>query len=285
MEDLINTLINLESINANENNLNIFIDEINNLSKSNTSKKDDMIYRYNLVNKILLLLNKKLIIPYIKPFNLLINKSVAIVGNSRSNLNDEYGKNIDNHDEIIRFNWAVTKNYEKYVGSKETIRISNIECHMGKQHIRQPNGLILDYNLYQKLKNINFIIINPVKYWEINEMKLIAHQNNIDINNNNFYSIFYNAELFNKILKQLNIPYEFENSMNKLPQIGLGIVLIFCSLGYKPNLYGFDLSFCENNLGYYWTNIKQTEISPWHDHTLEHNILKYLQDNNYIKIY
>ena len=284
MEDLINILTNLESIDVNKNNIDLFIDEINNLSKSNISKLEDLRYRYNLVQKILSS-NKKLILPCTKPYDLFISKSIAIIGNSRSNLNNEYGKDIDHHDEVIRFNWGVTKNFEKYVGSKESIRISNIECHMGKKHIRQPDGLILDYNLYQNLKNINFIIINPAKYWELNEMKSIANRFKIDTKTNHFYSIHYNAITFNTILKQLDIPYQFEDSINKLPQVGLGITLIFCSLGYKPDLYGFDLSFGNDNYGYYWTDIKHTEISSWHDHSLEHDILKYLKDHNFIQIY
>lgn len=43
---------------------------------------------------------------------------VIIVGNSPDVLKNEYGSLIDSYDIVIRINKCVTKNYEKYVGSK-----------------------------------------------------------------------------------------------------------------------------------------------------------------------
>lgn len=43
---------------------------------------------------------------------------VIIVGNSPNVLKNEYGSLIDSYDTVIRINKCVTKNYEKYVGSK-----------------------------------------------------------------------------------------------------------------------------------------------------------------------
>ena len=57
------------------------------------------------------------------------NKSVAVVGNSYSLLNSNYGKEIDSHDIIIRFNFGLTKGYESDVGSRTDLRI------LGKNHI------------------------------------------------------------------------------------------------------------------------------------------------------
>ena len=50
-------------------------------------------------------------------------KSVAIVGNSEKLLNKNFGKEIDGYDFVIRFNRAPTKNYEKYVGQKTSLRV------------------------------------------------------------------------------------------------------------------------------------------------------------------
>ena len=49
----------------------------------------------------------------------------AIVGNSSILLDQEYGKFIDEHDIVIRFNRAKTKNFEKYAGSKTNLRFCN----------------------------------------------------------------------------------------------------------------------------------------------------------------
>jgi hypothetical protein len=56
---------------------------------------------------------------------LLDGKDVAVVGNSGKLLDGNYGDIIDSHDVVIRFNWAPSEGYEKYVGSKTTIRLSN----------------------------------------------------------------------------------------------------------------------------------------------------------------
>ena len=47
---------------------------------------------------------------------------IAIVGNSGSVLNHEYGAFIDTHDVVVRFNEAPTKLFQRYIGSKTTQR-------------------------------------------------------------------------------------------------------------------------------------------------------------------
>ncbi|MDR0484416.1 MAG: glycosyltransferase family 29 protein [Alphaproteobacteria bacterium] len=51
-------------------------------------------------------------------FNLLNNKSIAIVGNSDSSLGQNKGKEIDSHDIVIRFNNYQIKGFENDYGSK-----------------------------------------------------------------------------------------------------------------------------------------------------------------------
>lgn len=47
--------------------------------------------------------------------------SCAVVTNSGALLRHEYGAEIDAHDHVIRFNWAPTSGFEKWVGHKTTI--------------------------------------------------------------------------------------------------------------------------------------------------------------------
>jgi len=56
---------------------------------------------------------------------LLSGKTCAVVGSSPSLLNFEYGKEIDEHDVIIRCNRAPFNGFETYVGSRTDIRIIN----------------------------------------------------------------------------------------------------------------------------------------------------------------
>mmetsp|Transcript_39355 Transcript_39355/g.125552 ORF Transcript_39355/g.125552 Transcript_39355/m.125552 type:complete len:325 (+) Transcript_39355:183-1157(+) len=54
-----------------------------------------------------------------------IFKTCAVVGNSGSLLESQYGEDIDAHDMVIRFNAGVTDGYEQFVGQKTTFRILN----------------------------------------------------------------------------------------------------------------------------------------------------------------
>mmetsp|Transcript_43600 Transcript_43600/g.52740 ORF Transcript_43600/g.52740 Transcript_43600/m.52740 type:complete len:500 (-) Transcript_43600:385-1884(-) len=56
--------------------------------------------------------------------------SCAVVGNGGSLLLYEAGAEIDRHEAVLRFNGGITKKFEKYVGSKTTIRLANTQ-HMG----------------------------------------------------------------------------------------------------------------------------------------------------------
>jgi hypothetical protein len=49
----------------------------------------------------------------------------AVVGNSPSLKQYNYGKEIDAHDAVLRLNYAPTAGYEQFVGSKTTIRLVN----------------------------------------------------------------------------------------------------------------------------------------------------------------
>eukprot|EP00118_Oscarella_pearsei_P004397 m.18701 g.18701 ORF g.18701 m.18701 type:complete len:373 (+) comp27717_c0_seq1:166-1284(+) len=51
--------------------------------------------------------------------------SCAVVSSGPSMLKFKLGKEIDSHDAIFRINMAPTKSFEKYVGSKTTIRVLN----------------------------------------------------------------------------------------------------------------------------------------------------------------
>jgi len=60
-----------------------------------------------------------------KPFPLRHYRSCAVVSNSGALSGHEYGAEIDAADAVFRFNDAPTKDFEKVVGKKETIRIVN----------------------------------------------------------------------------------------------------------------------------------------------------------------
>ena len=53
------------------------------------------------------------------------SKKIAIIFSSKKILAKNYGKKIDNYNNVIRFNDSIIKNYEKFVGSKTKLRFAN----------------------------------------------------------------------------------------------------------------------------------------------------------------
>lgn len=60
--------------------------------------------------------------------DILKGKTCAVVSNSGSLLEHEYGNLIDNHDVVMRANRCIVKGFETYVGSRTDIRLLNTHC-------------------------------------------------------------------------------------------------------------------------------------------------------------
>ncbi len=208
-------------------------------------------------------------------------KSVAIVGNSKNILENKYGKEIDNHDHVVRFNWSSTENISEYTGNKQTFRFCIFSCILGRKSNRHPKNIISDYNMYQKFKNLNIIVITANEKLTNDSLNRHAKKHNVDTISNNIYSHYINLQNYNSILKKLKCPYK----LKKLPQVGLCATLLICSNRIKPDLYGFDLNYGKTNVGYPWTTVNHKKISHHHDHSSEFKILKYLNSKKLIKIH
>ena len=60
-------------------------------------------------------------------------KTCAVVGNSGSLLETQFGFDIDKNEAVIRFNAAVTQGYEQFVGQKTTVRLLNAVDYKGPE--------------------------------------------------------------------------------------------------------------------------------------------------------
>ena len=60
-------------------------------------------------------------------------KSCAVVGNSGSLLETQFGFDIDKNEAVIRFNAAVTQGYEQFVSQKTTVRLLNAVDYKGPE--------------------------------------------------------------------------------------------------------------------------------------------------------
>lgn len=254
-----------------------------------TIRLKDQNLRLKQINKFKQ--NRFKIVRYILPFldqnksyflfpnlnqNLYISKNIAIVGNSRKLLKNIYGKFIDSHTNIIRFKFAITKNFEIYTGIKNDIRVCSINCLRGDSHPDHPPGFIQDYNLYRTLPESKYILFSKIPLINSNILTT-AKKNNIDISNKQFYNIVWNTNSFQDFLKK------FQIQLLRQPQIGTGIILSIVELGIIPNIFGFDLESNLDNYGYYWSgNLCRNKLSPSHDIKNEHDIIKKLIESKYL---
>lgn len=244
---------------------------------NNRYSNDYVLSREILMSLILTKINdgEYFEVPHITP-PIFISKSIAIVGNSKKLLNKKYGKSIDAHKNIIRFNYGITDTYEKHVGSRGNIRLGNIYALQGKPYPGHVKGLIKDYKMYNKMQDDKIIIYNTN---HLTEKQLIgnARLNKIP-KNKSLHSIIWKKDIFSSIASKYNI------NLQKNVQCGTGFILLITDLGIVPNIYGFDLEISNDNLGYYWSgSIKQKYRSPHHVISQEHYILKKMINTNKIK--
>ena len=103
-------------------------------------------------------MKKNKLLKFLKP-NINISDDLAIVGSSKSILKKNFGKEIDTYQDVIRFNKSPVKNYEKFVGSKTTIRVVNnvvFEFYQSQDNSNQKDTGSINFLEKTKILTINF---------------------------------------------------------------------------------------------------------------------------------
>ena len=206
------------------------------------------------------------------------NNKIAIVGSSSKLLKKKYGKKIDNHHVIIRFNRAPTKGFEKYVGSKTTLRFLNEHTFQGipyGKYVKQREAKFV-----KKLKNKNICVIVDDNLSKIQRYKYLYSnkKNNILFLENKLnhflrFSIISDFNIFKKIYY-----YKYKPNFTT----GMFVIALMIIFKQKISVYGFDKNKNNNNYGQYW---KKTEINTIHDYEDESKIMKMLIKKNKINFF
>jgi hypothetical protein len=165
--------------------------------------------------------------------NLLVNKKIAIVGNSNSIMSKDLSNEIDSFDSIIRFNFSNVKN--RYTGKKTTIRW--IRCPINMKSVQQHNKNIITEEGYKNyirelLRNQRVLCSNHVRRkLELIDCKCRYYPISSDFNN---------WDILNDYLKSIGISIKFNNIEGCWIRTGLLAILTCIRSGCKPYIYGFD---------------------------------------------
>ena len=199
--------------------------------------------------------------------------SCSIVGNSGCLLKQDYGSLIDESEQVIRFNGATTNSYEKFVGSKTTMRILNChyilnidnESYYNHQKSRFPEmDRFLLYNL--KGENLIFKTDPSWKLWQKREiLKKVENDNNV----------FFVSKEFYDLGKKINDGIEPTN----------GFVGLMLAIKFFNDIKCFGFSFYDGDEPkHYYEKIKCNPKSN-HNFDKEKIIFNLLDRNEFIKLF
>ena len=194
-------------------------------------------------------------------------KSLALVGSSGCILDNEYGELIDQHYVVMRFNAARVEGYEKYVGSKTTIRVMNGHCFAGTS--------------------------DPVRF-EKNDPKFIS-----SLFGEHFFIKGYNLQEFHRgVLSVLNKNYinflhndfvgRCHQELGKGPSVGFVGLMMALTCAEQISCFGFDHGEISDDRRHYWEAVRNADnwkTGQGHSFDKEKEYFKNLEQQGRIKIY
>lgn len=197
----------------------------------------------------------------------------AIVGNSPIVLEKEWGNEIDSHDIVVRFNIAKTQGFEKHVGSKSSIRFSNLHpvlCRTSKVHLEEHASHFPEWD--------NDAILN----WK-----------NEDIYFKGVAGTLESSELFEILLKNNNRihhidPVAVERIKRMIgfePTMGILSVIAMTSQQFdEVNCYGFNFYEDVENSHYFEKVMKYDQHEQCHNHEVEKKLIMSFHEAGKIRI-
>jgi len=192
--------------------------------------------------------------------NLFVSENLAIVGSSSLLKNQEGGKYIDEFEDVVRFNRAPTKGWEKYVGSKTTIRVTNNHVFANIKHNVGGDDNCKDWKpegqpqyFIKDIRNQNILLLNKdCSAWADRE-------EHVDKSCTAFLGEYNCAESFGGVFS---------------PSVGYAFISLCIMNGIKPTLFGFGLDEDNQKASHYWED--KDKIISSHGYELERkNIIRW----------
>jgi len=152
-----------------------------------------------------------------------VNEDVAVVGSSATMIGKGYGDKIDNHAEVIRFNFAKLKGYESDFGERETIRYWTL-------YDKRLNQLYANNPEKMKRDILETIIHPPILLSSYVYEKLKS--------DGEYYGRKEDVVSFGIDANSLLATWGFE--LSKPARTGLTMIVSLINSGIKPHVYGFS---------------------------------------------
>lgn len=201
---------------------------------------------------------------HIEP-NLRLDDNIIIVGSSGNLLKKEYGSMIDEYSTVVRFNRSPINTYEKYVGTKTTVRVVNNHVFKNNKFNDRWDNKFQPQNFVKDLRNIKVLLIAPAVHMFKDSSR----------------HIHYSCVAYHVPLKSYNEVCRDNTASAKMVKHSVGFVFIkLCVInGIKPTVIGFGIN--ETDKSHYWEE-RDTQYS--HNFNKEHKTLEQWYQEGKIKL-
>ena len=206
-------------------------------------------------------MHKKIKLPDIIP-DLFVSDDVAIVGSSSIILDKKEGQKIDDHKDVIRFNRAITKGFEKHTGNRTTLRVTNGHTYQGFKLPDSWEFCSVNPDYIKHIENNNILYWGPHSQEEVFSQR----EDRIDPTSELFYYKKYNQ-------------MKFENRSFTL---GTGLIIFLVSMNIKPHVYGIDV-YSDGDHTHYFE--KRPAPGQSHNHRVEKTILRDMNSKGLVKFH
>lgn len=227
---------------------------------------------------------------------------VAIVGSSATLLECDYGKEIDRHSEVVRFNGAPAVGYERQVGSKTTVQLVGIDlayqynpAYLQPSKTEKQNEEIRRENARRMVAlfpGCKFLTHEPrddlgeeasPRYATAKYLRLADPEVSIYCLLRKGRGSFYTYYETNRDLESLGLSSRLSFGG---PRSGIKIVMRCVLSGIKPRLFGFDIDPAISVATHYHDGVINAKVAENRSHDIrgEMDLLADLHRSNLIEV-
>lgn len=197
-----------------------------------------------------------------------VKGTVAIVGSSDLLTANEFGKEIDAHDLVFRFNLAsLDERYAAHIGSKADYFLICPKLTTFEYPLPEP-----DLTRFKLICRRHNVICYP------------DHSKNVEKFNKRPYIMDINIEDINEIFRSLLGHSKWAFPSRNHPRNGIKLLACMLKAGVHPNLYGFDIKDRETNSHYFNDEVQFEADDFGHKPSIEFELLKELTMKELITI-